>query len=199
MRNIRQILRFLPLLAFSSGAFALPPSPSPSPSPAREEFQEFTDDFERDFILRTHGELQITNTRGDITVQGWPLDRIRVRATRRAQARSLPEAQGLFKALDFRFSAVGGFIELAAEYGKGLTLEQRLQEREQPRTEISMHVSAPSHLKLRLWAVDGAIQLRGWSSPVEARTAQGEITIQDVRAPVSVLCPSCAEIGRAHV
>jgi hypothetical protein len=180
------------------------PSPSPSasvvplPGPisgvaAPAALSDFTDDFERDFTLRSHGPLQITNLRGDIVIQGWPLDKIRVKAKRRARAGTLSEAKRLFSAVDFRFSAAEGQLELAAEYGRGLSLQERLREREQPRTGMQMIVYAPASLKLRIWGVAGKITVKNWDAPVDVRAATGEINIDGVKSGgASVLCPGCS-------
>src|SRR4051794_23035055 len=77
---------------------------------------EFQDELEKDFLIRSVGHLQVTNLRGGISIQGWALDKIRVRARRTVKAGTPAEAQKLLSALDFRFDSVDGDIELSAQY-----------------------------------------------------------------------------------
>ena len=120
------------------------------------EAAEFTDEVERDFAIRTIGQLNVTNLRGSVVVRGWSLDKIRVKAKRKVLAETPEEAAKFFGALDFRYQLVGEDIELSAEYGRGLTIDERLKERQTSKTEMQIIVYAPSNLKLRIWTVDGA-------------------------------------------
>ncbi len=154
---------------------------------------EFHDDIERDFALRSLGQLQITNLRGGITIQGWALDKIRVKARRKAVANTAEEAKKLFSALDFRFRAENSVIELSAEYGKGLEIQQRLREREQPHTSMEMVVYAPANLDLTVWAIEGSLSVKNWNASVDVRTSRGDVRIENLRSKnASVLCPSCS-------
>lgn len=153
---------------------------------------EFADEIERDFTLRTIGQLQITNMRGNIVVQGWAMDKIRVRAKRRATAETEADAKALFRALDFRYQASRENIELSAEYGRGLAIQDRLKERENPKTSMEMQIFAPANLKLRVWAVDGSVSVKGWNADLEIRTAAGQITAENLRSDsISLLCSAC--------
>src|SRR5688500_4174946 len=107
---------------------------------------EFFDEVEKDFSLRSMADLQVTNLRGGIIINGWPLDTIRVKARRKAIAETEEEAKKLFSNVDFRFRALDDDIELSAEYGRGLDIEQRLRERESPHTSMEMVVYAPAKL-----------------------------------------------------
>ena len=154
---------------------------------------EFIDEIERDFTLRSIGRLQVTNLRGGITIQGWALDKVRVKAKRKAIAENDEEAKKLFGALDFRYRVIDKDIELSAEYGRGLDINQRLIERQTPRTSMEMVVMAPASLVLRVLSVDGAVSVREWSGPLEVRTTAGTITIEGIKSPsVSLLCTTCS-------
>src|SRR5947209_1464148 len=102
--------------------------------------EEYQDEIERDFPLRSFGSLQLTNLRGGVTVQGWTQDKIRVRARRTVIADTPEASKSLLSALDFRYHVTSGDVELAAEYGQGLGIEERLKERKQPRTRMEMLV-----------------------------------------------------------
>ncbi|MGZ3698680.1 MAG: DUF4097 family beta strand repeat-containing protein [Bdellovibrionota bacterium] len=158
---------------------------------------EFSDEIERDYALRTIGQLQVTNMRGEIVVRGWAQDKIRVKAVRRATAADREQAQKLLTGVDFRFTSGDGNIELSAEYGRGLSIQERLHEREHPQTSMQMTVFAPARLKLLVWAVDGKVSVRGWNAPLEVRTTSGAIHVDGVKAEsVSLLCSACSMEAR---
>ncbi|MEK6579447.1 MAG: DUF4097 family beta strand repeat-containing protein [Bdellovibrionota bacterium] len=155
---------------------------------------DYAEDIERGpFFIRSREHLQITNNRGSITVQGWAFDKIRVKARRRVVAKDLDDAKLLFAAADIRFRTLGdGSVELSAEYGKKLDIEQRLRERENPKTTMDIVVFAPANLALRVWALDGKVFIKNRVAPVEVRTSTGPILIENVRGEtISALCSSC--------
>ena len=57
---------------------------------------------------------------------------------------------------------------------------------------MEMIVYAPRVSSCGYWAMDGSVQVKSWSAPVEVRTGIGEIRIDDLKSDtVSLLCPSC--------
>lgn len=154
---------------------------------------EFEEDFERVIALRSKGELLITNNRGDIVIEGWAQDKIRVRARRRASVDSEAEARKLFAAMDLTHRVNDGSTEVSAEYGRGLTLEERLRERQSPRTSMELSILAPASRALRVWAVNGRVTVKGWKGAVDIRSSSGPVLLENVRGDaISVVCPSCS-------
>ncbi len=184
------ILTALRVTALSHAAApVLVPVPSASPG----SVAEFVNDIERDFPLRSIGQLQITNMRGAVTVQGWAQDKIRVRARRRVSASTEAEAQKLFSTIDFRFKSADGNIELSAEYGKGLEIGDRVRERESPHTSMEMIILAPSNLKLKVWTVDDHVSVKGWSESLMIRSNRGGVQVEGSKGKeTAVLCDSCS-------
>jgi len=188
------------LSAFGARAAASTPDfvePSPSPSPG--SLQVFHSEIERDYNLRSIGQLQITNLRGAISVQGWSQDKIRVKAKRTVYATSSDEAKKLFSAMDFRYQEKEGNIEFSGQYGQGLAIDERVQERQRTFSDptkaarMEMVVFAPSSLKLKVWASEGVVALKGWNSDAELRSSSGEIDGDTLKGSrVSCLCQSCS-------
>jgi hypothetical protein len=175
------------------------PSASSSPAPSTA-LLGYTDTVEKDFALRSLGELRVSNARGEIRIEGWSQDKIRLKAVRRTRAESAAKARQNFAATDFALRAEGRDIELAVEYGKGMSIEDRLRERRSPETFVDIVVSAPSSLGLRVWASEGSVWVKSWNAPLDVRTAQGAIRIENTRkGPVSLICPECEiSVKSAH-
>jgi DUF4097 and DUF4098 domain-containing protein YvlB len=157
---------------------------------------EFDDEIERDFNLRSRGQIQLTNLRGNITVIGWSQDKIRVHAKRRVFAENAAEAKQAFSAMDFRFEETDGNIECFAQFGRGLEIGKRIEERDRPaefQSKMDMIVYAPSKFKLKVWTSGGALSLKNWNGLVELRTVSGDISLDSVNAEkVSTLCQNCS-------
>ncbi len=158
----------------------------------RSDASNFVKDIEKDFSLRSFGHLQVTNSRGDIVVQGWSFDKIRIKLRKRVVADSADQANVLFATTDYRYDVSPQGVEISAEYGKGLGLLDRLHEQEQPHSIIDMTILAPSSLKLRIWSSGGGIVLKSWSASAEIRSGAGRVRIEGVKADtLELVCPAC--------
>ena len=91
------------VLSLGSSAFA-DTGPSPQPS---SPVHEFSDEMEKDFNLRSIGQLQLSNLRGNVTVIGWSQDKIRVHAHRRVYVANPEQAKAAFSAMDFFYQESG--------------------------------------------------------------------------------------------
>jgi DUF4097 and DUF4098 domain-containing protein YvlB len=170
------------------------PSILPSGSPSPLAVHEVREIQERDFILRNNGELNVLNARGDIIVEGWAQDRIRVKGEKIAKIDDPKEAHRMMGVTDLNFKNNGKIIELSAEYGKGLDIEGRLKERALSRVSMDLTVFAPSSLPLKVWAVNGKVTLKNWSANIEIRTTEGPVEIENIKksGEISVFCSSCS-------
>ena len=176
------------MTSLCSSSFAADPQP-----PSQ---QEFTDQWVRDFNLRSVGEIQLTNLRGNISVQGWSQDKIRVLAHRRVFAENELAAKREFSAMDLRFREQDNEIECSAQYGHDLDIHQRIEERNRPieyQAKMDMVVYAPSRLKLKIWTDTGTLSLKSWNNSAELRTISGDISAESIRGPrLSSLCQNCS-------
>lgn len=183
---------FAPVLSYAKGFWLSPLLPPGAPTAPPASLQTYEDEIIRDFLLKSLGELRITNLRGSIQLTGWTQDRIRVRAKRIVRAKSSEEGKRLLGALDLRYEITGRNAELSAEYGRGLDIESRLQERRNPHTRVDLEVQAPASLAVRLWSIDGAASVKDWNAPLDVRTSKGAIDVTGVRSSACILlCPLC--------
>jgi DUF4097 and DUF4098 domain-containing protein YvlB len=153
---------------------------------------EFTEESEKDYKLRSIGKLFITNMKGDVTVQGWALDKIRVKLKKTIVTEQADKAPQLFAGVDYRFQISKNKIEITSQYGKDLSIEDRLKEKENPKMRMDLVIYAPSNLDLAIWAVHGKVQLKSWNSQTEIRTNTGSIRVENLKGKeLSVSCTSC--------
>jgi DUF4097 and DUF4098 domain-containing protein YvlB len=154
---------------------------------------DFFEESEKLIPLRSSSGLQILNNRGDIVIEGWNQDKIRLKVKKKTTTADATEAARLLGSAVARHREIEGSVEISAEYGQGLTLQERLRERDNPKTSMEMVLSAPAHAQLQILAFSGKIVLRHWRAPVQIRSAGGEIHIENSRGEnIFVLCPSCS-------
>lgn len=155
---------------------------------------EFVDEFEKDFPLKSVGALKVTNGVGSTTLQGWSMDKIRVKVTRKVEAATLEESQQILKAYDVDFSEREGNLELSVLTGKDQDLGVRLKERKAARVKVDLLIKAPAHLNLDYWGVNGNFSVQNWNSSVSSRLFSGEMKFEDISTfgkGVAAVCPEC--------
>jgi DUF4097 and DUF4098 domain-containing protein YvlB len=165
------------------------PVSAPSSSPVNREYTEESD---RDHKLRSFGELDITNARGDVSIQGWSLDKVRIKVRKTVRAESAEQAKAVFQALDYRFTVEKNKIEVSTQYGKDLSIEERLREKEGSQNRMDFLIFAPAHLNVKVWTVNGKTFLKSWSSTAEIRSNSGPIRVENSKSPsLSLRCTTC--------
>jgi DUF4097 and DUF4098 domain-containing protein YvlB len=153
---------------------------------------EFLDETEKDFKLRSIGNLNITNVKGEIQVHGWALDKVRIRMKKKVNADTPEQANELFKGIDYRFDVSKDNIDISSQYGKMLSIEERLREKDKPRIQLDLMIFAPSSLRLKIWTADGRVSLKSWNSGAEIRSNNGEVRVEGLKGNhLEVLCTSC--------
>ena len=103
-------------------------------------------------------ELQLVN--GEIIVNGWSRDQVRIRAT--------SERSGL------RLDASSGFITLGLRSGAGHSGDTRFE------------VTVPVGTRVRANTTSGDIRITGSKGDVDARTQRGDVALEDVGSNVEV-------------
>ena len=160
-----------------------------------EQLKEFTLEGTHDFPIRTIRPLEISNARGSVSIQGWSLDKIKVKVRKKIRAKTSEEALSLSKSIHFRTDLTSKAIEIATQYGKELSIEERFKERVDPRVIMEMEIYAPSTLSLKVWSIAGRTHLKNWSSSVEIRSNSGAIEVENVKGErLSTLCENCETV-----
>ena len=153
---------------------------------------EFQEESEKDFSLRKLGSLNVTNALGDVSVQGWALDKVRVKIRKTTTAPTEQEAQTNFKQVSYRYSVTEKQIEVSSQYGESLSIEDRIKLKEKLLTRMDITVFAPSKVPLEIWAIDGKISLKNWNSDVVIRSKLGSVRAENISSKqVAIHCSAC--------
>ncbi len=154
---------------------------------------EYVEETERDYSLKHLKPLHITNVRGDISVQGWSLDKLRIKLKKKVLTSSPILATRLLSTMDYRYTSDGAILEISSQYGKGLTIEERLKERGRSNVHLEIQVFAPSRLNLHLWAVDGQLSVKNWAGSADLRSRSGGVKVDQFKGEqISLICESCS-------
>jgi hypothetical protein len=162
--------------------------------------EKFKNEIEKDFPIRSIGRLQLTNVKGDISVQSWAQDKIRIKITKETFADSSEKANVLFEGVDYRYTNTVGGIELSSQYGKNLSIEERVQQKLNPRVRMDMAVLAPPSLNLKIWSGGGRVLVKNWNAFTDIRANDGLIQIEGMNAEkLLIQCVSCnADLKDIH-
>lgn len=153
---------------------------------------EYEEQVEKVIPLRSNGKLQVLNNRGDIVIEGWSQDKIRLSLKKKAVAENVEEAQKLLKSVEVVHQVIDGNVEISAKFGHGLNLQERFKERANPKTSMQMSLLAPAGRELQVLALHGSVILKSWRGAVEIRSASGRVQVENVKgSDVFILCPSC--------
>lgn len=183
---------FLTLPAEAAKARIQAPPPSALPVAQIPE-SVFEQEFTKDFPVRTINRLSVTNLRGAIRITGWNQSKIRVKALVKVSAVGKETADPLFKQADVLFRELWRGYELTASYGKGLSIEQKIQERKNSKIRMDLDIRAPVGLELGVWVTNDPVEVTSWKAKLEVRSKKGPIKVQKIRVPLVVLtCPECS-------
>ncbi len=153
---------------------------------------KFTHEVEKDFPIRSIGRLQLTNVKGDIIVQGWALDKIRIKIMKETFAENAEKANGFFEGVDYRYSNSAGGMDISSQYGKKLSIEERVQQKLNPRVRMDMLVQAPPYLNLKIWSAGGRVVIKNWNSFIDIRANDGLIQAEEINTEkLLIQCGTC--------
>lgn len=161
--------------------------------------EEYSEEILINRSVRSLGTLGITNRRGNIQVTGWALDKIRVLAIRKVWAKDSSEFQKWSQTVHARINELGDHVEVLAEYGQGLDMESKIEEKTDVRTQMDLKIRAPSRMKLKIWAMQNSAEVEDWNGDLEVRNFEGRIQIRDIKSKQVTVASPQGEISLSGV
>jgi len=133
---------------------------------------------------------------GDVSIQGWNQDLIRVKIKKSTTADSQEIADALFSKFDLISLETPTSIELRVGTPQGTDLLTKLRNREQKKNiKVDLEIKAPATMSLSLvLGVGIKLKLSQWKGKVDLEGKQNSVELVKLRMsePLHLNCPNCA-------
>lgn len=166
----------------------------------RSEAAEVRRVTERLIPFHPGGQLQIDDKNGNITIEGWPRDDVRIQVTRVVRAEDRTKAEGLIKELEADVEVHSDRIVIESLFPKrseSIGIWDILG-RKVPQLQIHYYVQVPSETDLTLETANGQVRAHGVTGKLDARTTNGDMRVEDMNGVVK-LATTNGEISIAGV
>jgi hypothetical protein len=174
------ILLFAILLACASRAQAI------------QNFDEVT---ERDVPLKKTLPIYLQHKLGNVTIQGWVQDRIRVTIKKHVLADSEANAKKEFAKLDLISLETSDSFELRVGHTQGTDIVSKMKDLAQSQVGVDLEIKAPYQSDLTVVLGDGrALNLQEWRGRVTINGKNNtlELSKLSLSQPIYVNCLECA-------
>ena len=156
--------------------------------------QSFTLQTERDLALRHAFPVYIHHRLGDLSVQGWVQDRIRVEMKMRVLADSQESADLEFRKLGLNTFEGKDRFEIRVGHSQGVDLVSKMRDRARNSVQVDLLIKAPYQRKLSVVLGEGKrMKLEQWRGGVSL-IGKGDIlsfSNLDLSGEISLNCLQC--------
>lgn len=151
---------FFPYTLTAAALIAAVPLPTEAQRERNRDRSEYTAQIDTTVPFSRNGTIELQVSAGEIIVDGWAREQVRVRATsERSQ---------------LRFDATPSHMSLGLRSGSGRSSDTRFE------------VTVPHGARIRATSSSGDIRITGSRGEVEARSQRGDVVIEDVGDRVEV-------------
>ena len=184
------------ITSFSSAApTALTKGPLvlPTATPTHS-YQTFSEEIERDLPLKRQVPLYITHTLGNLSIQGWVQDRIRVTIKKKIIAQSEAQAKIELKKLDLVTLETAQSFELRVGHSRGTDLVTKLRDEKQNQVIVDLEIKAPYQMGLTISAGDHKnFSLQQWRGAIAltGKNTKLDFSRLNLQKPMKVNCQNC--------
>ena len=176
------------LLLASSSAFAV------------ASFEEST---ERDVSLKKSLPLYLQHRIGNVSVQGWVQDRIRITIKKRVLADTEEGAKREFKKFDLITLETAKAFEIRIGHSQGTDLVSKMHDRLQTQVQVDLEIKAPYQSDLTLVTGEGKnIKVQEWRGGLEISGKNNSVQLAKLtlNQPILMNCLQCdTEIRDAKI
>ena len=126
-----------------------------------------TEVIERSVELSPGGRLTIVNVNGDVSIDSWDRDEVKLKAEKRARAENEEEARILLEKTTIHFDRTGNRIDIRTDVPKKPGRNRNIS--------VAYTVTVPKTIDLELKTVNGRMDVDDVSGAVDAKTTNGRI------------------------
>gem|GEM_PF-2185157 len=195
------MIRFLWISLISITAFAAPPSAGTAAStgteavPAPSGFQTYTSELERDLPLRQKTPLYLEHELGNVTIQGWVQDRIRVKLIKKVVAPNQEQADAELKKFDLITLDTPKSFEMRVGHTRGTDLVTKMRDEKTNPVTVDLEIKAPYQMDLTiLLGQNRQLSIDQWKGAIHLTGKNSVLTLNrlNLQKPMHVNCRNCS-------
>lgn len=131
---------------------------------------------ERSAEFAPGGRLTIVNVNGDIAVNSWDRNEVKMKAVKRARAESEEAARSLLEKTTVQFDRNEAGVDIRTEAPKKPGRNRNVS--------VAYAVTVPREIDLEMKTVNGTIEVKDISGAVDAKTANGRIGLEGITGSI---------------
>jgi len=159
LKKVSIALAILTLMFFTLGFY-------PAQSAAKERYEE---KFEKTVALAKDGKVSLRNISGDITVQSWSKDDVKINALKISKASSLEKAKENAGEVTIEVTKEDNTVRIYTEYPKGSFKSLNVS--------VNYQLNIPSQASVKVKSVSGDMTLVEIGGAVEVEVVSGDIEV----------------------
>lgn len=164
----------------------------PTPVHAVQSFEETVN---RDLPIKKSLPLYLQHRLGNVSIEGWVQDRIRVTIKKRVLADTEAIAKTEFKKLDLISLETSSTFELRVGHTQGTDLVSKMRDESDSQVQVDIEIKAPYRSDLTVVLGDGrTLKLSEWRGGVKVTGKNNSLQLSKLQLthPIFVNCLECA-------
>jgi len=156
----------------------------------------FNSEVEVDVHYKKQVPIYLQHDLGDVSIQGWNQDLIRVRLKKTVTADSETNANLIFKKFELVSLETPNAVELRVGTPQGTDLLTKLRNRQQKKNiKVDLEIKAPASLVLSiLMGAEKKLILNQWRNKISITGKKNTLDLSKLRSssPLNINCPDCS-------
>ena len=143
--------------------------------------------FKKTYRFESGGQLSLENTNGEVYVESWSKNEVRIEADIKVQSRHRQDAEEFLKRVRIIVEDSPDEIYIETDYPRrngGDSFLSFLFGRKTPSVSVNYKITVPRYVNLTLDTVNGGVQVEDVRGEIEVETTNGKIEIVDVEGTV---------------
>ncbi|MGD2114993.1 MAG: DUF4097 family beta strand repeat-containing protein [Acidobacteriota bacterium] len=145
---------------------------------------EVEETFDQTYSLSPGGEVSVTNVNGQVEVESWDRDEVRIEAVKKVKASSRERAEEALEETRIEIETTRDRIRVRTDLPSSSGGFLSWLFGNSANAQVSYRVTVPSRADVHVRTTNGKLQVRGVAGHVEASSTNGGIDIADIRGSV---------------